>query len=158
MALTYTTSYSASVANLMSLPVYQLDPGTIVVISDDPGVVKESLTSAPLDRPEIWEFASRAVDNVYKDSTVPVIARPTSSRGVQIMIKHGSFTTVTDSDDSTYYKVLPMASWTCVRVPLNELITADLVLDEIKRLTGGLLGTEATSARLAEMVRGALKP
>lgn len=154
--LSYTTSWSAE-TDTLSLSVYALPASSLALTSEAADTVKESLISAPLDRPEQWEFAKKDVSNVYSDTTIPASARPSSSRGVQIMVKHTSFTTVTDSANADYLKILPIVSWTCVRVPVNELTTANMALEEVQRLLGGLLEDEVSSSRIAELIRGALK-
>jgi hypothetical protein len=156
MSLVYTTSYAAETSKI-DIEVSSVPANTLTLITESADQVEESLVSAPLDRPEIWTFGSKQVADVYRDTTVPSSAKPASSRGVQIMVRHDSSTTVTDSADTNYYRVLPFASWICVRVPVNELITADQVLEEVKRMFGGVLRDEDTSGRLAELIRNALK-
>lgn len=156
MALTYTTSYAAETTSI-STSVSAVPATSLTLISEDPDLVTESLISAPLDRPETWSFGKKDVSDIYKDTTVPSSAKPASSRGVQIMVRHDSSTTVTDTENPDYFRILPFASWICVRIPVNELITADQVLAEVKRMIGGVLEDEDTSARLSELIRGALK-
>jgi len=156
MARSYTTSW-ASQTDTLTLPVFAVPASTLTLVSEAADTVKEVLISGPLDRPETWEFARKDVQNVYSDTTVSASTRPTSSRGAQIMVKHSSFVTVTDSEDAAFVKYLPLVSWTCVRVPINELMTSDLVLDEVKRMAGGLLSDQVSSARINQLIQGALR-
>jgi hypothetical protein len=156
MARTYTTSYSNELGSL-AITVSKLPASSITLTGESADQVTESLVSAPLDRPETWTFGKKDVADVYKDTSIPTSARPVTSRGVQIIVRHDSFTAVTDSDNADFFKVLPMSSWTCLRVPINELMDADQCLAELKRMFAGVLGSADTSARLAEMIRGALR-
>lgn len=156
MALHYVTSYHDETSTI-STEVSAVPANSLTMVSESADQVVESLISAPLDRPEIWTFGNKQIADVYRDTTIPSSAKPASSRGVQIMVRHDSYTTVTDDLGFADMRILPFASWICVRVPVNELITADQVLQEVKRMFGGVLRDEDTSGRLAELIRNALK-
>jgi hypothetical protein len=74
------------------------------------------------------------------------------------MVKHSSFTTIVDSEDADFLKILPFTAWTCIRVPVNEYLTAAMAYDEFLRLSGGLVGNAASDARIAQLLSGALRP
>lgn len=159
MAKNYSTPYDSVAESSKEVKISVLNSSDLSLTSEKTDEVTEQTSYSPLSTPELWTFGCKPVQDVYKNTNIQASARPSSSRGVQIMVRHDAITTVTDSADANYLKQLPMACWTCIRVPLNELITEDQILAELKRALAGLFGDgqDVSSARIAELVRGALR-
>lgn len=154
----YSTPY-ASVTATKNLAISELSASDLALLSETSNDVVETTTYSPLDRPEKWTFACKKVSDVYANTGIANTAIPAGRSGVQIMVRHDSVTQVTDSDDGSYLKQLPMSMWTCVRVPVNELITEVQILAELQRGLAGCFGDgeDVSSSRLASLVRGALR-
>lgn len=152
----YGYNTAATKKNLGLLPISAAD---LAVLQDEPEECIESTIASPLDRPERWTFGRKTIDNVYKDTGIQLAAKTVSTRGAQILVKHEAITEITDSDTPNVVKQVPMVSYLVVRAPINECIDADDVLLEVSRMLAGAFGdgTDITSGRLANLIRGALK-
>lgn len=137
---------------------YQLDPSTLVVKEDEPTRCVLETKGVDYDIPETWTFGATAVSDVYKNTGISPIAKAISNTGVQVLVKHEASKKVTDSDDLSYQKICPLKCHIVFTAPKNDLVTADDILEEIKRTCGGFLEMAATSDRVDELIRSALRP
>lgn len=161
MAKQFNTPYTFDDATTKSLSIGILNAADLALTADEPDRAVEKNTSSPLDRPETWTFAISDVNDVYKNTSIASASRPSSIRGVQVMVKHESVTQVTDdaAGAENYLKQLPFSVHVVVRTPINELVTADMVLQEVQRTFGGLFGDgkDVSSSRLKDLLNSALK-
>lgn len=154
----FSTGYESSTAT-KNIAIGVLNASDLSLLEDEPEQCVERLVASPMDRPEKWTFGCKVIPDVYKNTGIASSAKPSSTSGVQIIVKHESVTAVTDSDDADYLKHLPQVSYYVQRVPVNNLMTAEMALQEAKRMLSGLFGSgdDVTSARLAELICGALR-
>jgi hypothetical protein len=153
------TTYSWGTGTaLTGFEPYQLDPATLVLKEDEPTRCVMETKGVDYDIPETWTFGATAISDVYKNSGVSAAAKAVTSRGVQVLVKHEAYAKITDSADLTFQKVVPLEAHLVIKAPTNDLLDADAIFEEIKRMLGGLLEQSATSARLDELIRSALRP
>lgn len=161
MSKIYSTPYTMGDGNEKSISIGIVNGSALAVVADDAEKVVEKNTSSPLDRPEKWTFGCTEVADAYKNTGISPQCKPASTKGVQIMVKHESITQVTDDTvgAENYLKQIPYSCHIVVRAPINELVTADAVLTEVRRTIGGLFGSgnDVTSARLTDLLNSALK-
>lgn len=121
-------------------------------------------TTSPLDQPETIRYAIQNVGNVYAGTPVAVESQSVTKRGVQLLIQLNDILRVTPDEESSSNCCciapydLPISTHIVIRVPLNSNVTADTVLQVVKRNVAALFEGNNTSARLNSMLRGALKP
>lgn len=158
MSKVYSKPYPSDLGT-KSLLISKLDAKDLALIAESSDEVEEQTTYSPLDRPEKWTFGSKQVADVYKNTSIATSAKASSVRGVQLMVRHDCVIQVTDDADASYLRQLPLSCWTCVKVPVNELVTTDLALEELQRALAGLFGDgeDVSSSRLGELIRGALR-
>lgn len=134
---------------------------SLVVKQDEPDkVVVESKTS-PYERPERWEFGWTPIGNMYKSTSVEIAvsARPVTTGGVQLLVKYRGYMQITDSDDPLFLNIIPIDMHSVVRVPINSYVTASDIKVYLQRQIGAFFeDTEATSARIDELIRSPLRP
>lgn len=154
----YSTGYESATAT-KNIAISVLNAADLSILEDEPEQCVERTIASPMDRPERWTFGCKSITDVYKGTGVSTAAKPSSTSGVQIIVKHESMTAVTDSEDANYLKQLPQVSYFVQRVPINDLMTADMALQEAKRMLAGLFGSadDVTSSRLAQLICGALR-
>lgn len=153
-------SYSFdSNATTKNLPVFELGASDLSLISETADTCVEVSTSSPIDRPEKWTFGCKSIENVYKNTGISASVKPASVSGVQIMVRHDQTMQVTDDALSTYTRQIPLCSWICAQVPVNDDVTEDDILLEIKRMLSGALpdGDAVTAARVKQLIRSALR-
>jgi hypothetical protein len=151
----------ASLTPITGFQPFLLTADSLVVKEDEPDrVVVESKTS-PYERPERWEFGWTTISNMYKSTSVDIAsaARPVTAGGVQLLVKYRGFMQVTDPDDSAFLNIIPIDMHSVVRVPINSYVTASDIVTYLKRQIGAFFeDTGATSARIDELIRSALRP
>lgn len=159
MSKTIIFPYPTDASSMKNLPVSIVDGTTLSVISDEPQEVVESSQRASFDAPEVFSFGRKPMNDVYSQSGIAIANRPSSNKGVKLLIKSEQIISVTDTEDSTYLKYLPFTVNFTIVAPVNELITSDIVLQVAKRAAGALLsaGTAVDSTRIAALIRGSLK-
>lgn len=158
MAHIYSTNYSSQTGT-KSIAISVLNGTDLDLTSEDSSEVVEKLAEGPIDAPEVWRFGQQDVADVYKNTGVETAAKPSSVRGVKILVEHKSVRTVTDDSDANFLKKLPSKTTITHTCPLNELTRVDDVLQDIERALAGLFGDsdDVSSSRLASMIRGKLR-
>lgn len=158
MAHIYSTNYSSQ-KGTKSIAISVLNGTDLDLTSEDSSEVVEKLAEGPIDAPEVWRFGQQDVADVYKNTGVETAAKPSSVRGVKILVEHKSVRTVTDDSDANFLKKLPSKTTITHTCPLNELTRVDDVLQDIERALAGLFGDndDVSSSRLASMIRGKLR-
>lgn len=117
-----------------------------------------NLTS-PIDAPETFRFAVSPIKDIYRNSGIEPTMYSPSRRGVNLLVQVVDTLTVTDSADTAYKVMLPIEAHLVCKIPANELVTEDVIIAFIGRLTSGLFDTGlATSARAKALLRGSLLP
>jgi hypothetical protein len=160
MAITKSYGFDVSSATpITGFQPYLVGVSDFVVKKDEPNSVVVETKSSGYDRPERWTFGATSIANVYKGTSVSTDLKPSTSAGVQVLVKYTGFVAVEDTTDPSFLKLIPVEAHTVFQCPVNQYITADDMLVVLKRQTGGLFSNvSATSVRIDELIRGALKP
>lgn len=138
---------------------FLISASELVLKEDEPNSVVVEAKASSYDRPERWTFGATPIRDIYRNQDVAVSAKPVTSRGVQVLVKYNGFVSIEDSADPDYLKLIPVSAHTVVQVPINQYISASDILMILRRQTGALFeDTSATSARIDELIRSALRP
>jgi hypothetical protein len=115
--------------------------------------------TSPLIAPERMRFAVTPIADIYKGTGIdPTLAAP-SKRGLTVLVQLQDTWTVTDSADATYRVDLPVTGHFVLRVPQNEMITADALKTFIGRTMSGFFNTGVvTTERIVGLLRGSMMP
>lgn len=168
MAKTTSFGYTdTKAANPLSISVPQLDYSKDFSrdtrVSRSGEVILTNVTS-PLDQPETLRLAIENVANVYANTQIPTYNRSVTTRGVQLLLQTNDILRVSDAASSDVDCCcdgsfdLPISCHMVIRVPLNQYITADVVMQVAKRNFGMLFDGNNTTARLNQLLRGTLLP
>lgn len=115
--------------------------------------------AAPIDMPERFRFAHNSIVDVYRNTGIDPTMYYASRRGTQILCQLTDVYSVTDDQAPEYQALLPVEAHIVVKVPNNELITAEMAEQLITRMLAGLYETTSPRhTRLSAMLRGALLP
>jgi len=156
------TSFASDTAvagvSSLTMPVDVLNFGTDWrVIKDEPNEVIITNLTTPLDKPSIYRFTWRKVNDAYKQAGIATPANPPTY--TQVMIQYSEIKTEVDSVDATYEKDMVFEAHTVIKVPNNTLVTAQVVLELLQRLSAGYYSTGVVdSGRLQAILRGSLVP
>lgn len=122
-------------------------------------------TTTPMDQPERVRFALSNIKNIYDGTDVSLSSRAVSQAGVSLLVQLNDILRVTPDQGETCccepgYMDFPISTHIVIRTPLTQYITADTVMTVVKRNIAFLFGagSDVTSARLNEMLRGSLLP
>lgn len=134
-------------------------PADFLIKQSLPGEVILTNKTAAVDRPERVRFAAAEVKDVYKGTGIDPALYATSRRGTSVVVDLDSTYSVKDSVDATYESLLPFHGHLVLRVPNNQLVTADVVAAFVKRVTALLFETgSVTSSRISSLQHGSLTP
>lgn len=163
MAYTTTFGYSDSVATKLNLAIPTLSYNQdFSVRSEKADEVVLVNTTTPIDQPETLRFATQTIGNIYNGTQVAAENRSVSQRGIQLLSQLNDILRVVPEDGDGCCGVtafdLPIGSHLVVKVPLNQYVTPDLVLQVVLRNVAMMFNGSVTSERLNELLRGALKP
>lgn len=154
--------YKDSVDTKLSLQIPTLSYGSdFAVTRESAGEVILTNVTSPLDQPETLRMAIQGIGNVYNRTNIALENRSVSQRGVQLLSQVNDVFRVNPDDVGgccTHPFDLPIGGHTVLYVPLSQYVTADIVLEVLKRLTASFFDGSVDSLRLNEMLRGALKP
>lgn len=115
-------------------------------------------TGSSISSPESLRFGCTAVANIYQNSDVDVSNACPSKRGVQIMVEAKDVYSASNTVTGASFE-MPATGRLVIRVPSNECVTTDLVLDILKRTISACYATGLVDAtRLGQLLRGALIP
>jgi hypothetical protein len=139
---------------------YLLSAADVVIKSEAPTqVTAETISDGNYMSPERWTWGNTAIKNVYKGKEVNLAQKPATAGGVQIFIRRDVDIKIENTEDLDFLKLIPLPAWLCVQVPVNQYITATDVYIALERLCGAVVSDpEGTTARLDQLIRGALKP
>jgi hypothetical protein len=160
MAKTLNKGYADSVVATKNVAIPSLSWGTDFKTKvDDPNEVIVTNVTCPLDRPETIRFGYTEIADVYKNTSIDSSVYAPTKRGIQLLAQVNDVYTVTDSVDTQYRVDLPVQAHLVIKVPANELITADEVNKLIARAVSTFYATATvTSEKIAAMIRGSLRP
>lgn len=134
-------------------------PVDFLIKQNLPGEVILTNKTAAIDRPERIRTAAAEVKDVYKGTGIDPALYATSRRGTSIVVDLDSTYSVKDSVDATFESLLPFHGHLVLRVPNNQLVTADVVAAFTKRLVALLFETgSVTSGRISALQHGSLLP
>lgn len=152
------TAVSGATSATLSLPVlnYGVDWGKQTNSGSEAFITN---VTVPLESPQRFKFARADVSNVYTNTGIdPNMMLPTK-RGTSIVCQLTSVYDVVDTENAAFRQQLPISCHVVIKVPNNELITADVVKDYLCRTLAGLFETgSSNSERLALLLRGSLLP
>lgn len=154
------TDTAVSGVTSLNLPISVLNyAADFRVKSDEPGEAIITNLTSPIDCPEQLRFCMSDVKDIYKSSGIDASLWAPSKRGVTILTQLTDVWTVTDSTDSSYRVDLPIEGHLVLKIPANELVTADMIKAFAGRVCSGLFNTGVIdSDRLKSMIRGSLLP
>lgn len=155
----YTDTPVSGVTSL-SLPISVVNFGKDfrVKVNEPQEVIITNLTS-PIDRPEKFRFAMSDIKDIYKNSGIDPNLFSPSKRGVSVLVQLTDTYTVTDSADPTHEVALPLEAHLVLKVPANEAVTTQMIVDFIGRLASGFFETGAVNPnRVKSLCRGSLLP
>lgn len=113
--------------------------------------------TAPTDQPETVRFSQRAVPNVYAGQAIDAASQLPSKTGTATLIELKQNWVQTDSVDALYRRAIPMKCTIALTLPTYGDITADMVLDLLKRTVACAFEKGVvTSSGLAAIQRGIL--
>lgn len=152
-AIAGTTSVS------LTLPTLNFAQDFRVKQDDSKEAIITNLTS-PIDQPERIRWAHSDVSDVYKGAGIDPTLYYQSRKGTQVLVQLTDILSVEDDDVPEYKAVLPLSVHMVIKVPNNDLITEDVIMQEISRLVAALYETTGTETvpRLRGILRGALLP
>lgn len=139
---------------------YLLSAADLVVKSEAPtSVTAETTMSGEYMSSEKWTWGNTAIKNIYKGKDIPIAQQPASVSGVQLFLRRDGEVRIENTEDLDFMKRCPLPAWLCVQVPINQFITAEDVYMAILRLCGSVVSDAGgTTARIDQLMRGALKP
>lgn len=157
--LNYTDTAISGISSL-NLPLSVVNfPVDFRVKVDDPGEAIVTNLTSPIERPETFRFAITEIRDVYKNTSIDANVAAPTRRGVSILCQLNDVYSITDSSDATYQVNLPMQGHIVLKIPSNDLITADVMKTFLGRLVDGLFNSGVVSSgRLASLARGSLLP
>lgn len=159
LSYTHTDTPVQGVASL-ALPIAVLNYGADFRIAKDTPeeAILTNLTSA-IGYPEKIRIAARIVPDVYKNAEVDASLRSLNKRGIEVFVSHTDVAQWKDSDDVTFAEAKPMQMNLTFRFPADGSVTADQMLDYVKRSVSCIFETgSVTSSRINSMVRQVLIP
>lgn len=152
------TPVSGAQAPEITIPVLNYSDDFRIDTNRPSEAILANITS-PLGKPEKIRYAASDVSNVYSGTDVDRALWAPTLKGVSILAQLVDTYTVVDSADPTFEMALPMECHLVVKVPANELITADMVETFIGRLLATLFETGDTgTTRLKALLRKSLVP
>lgn len=126
---------------------------------DDAGEGIVTNLTSPLITPERYRFAVTPIVDIYKGTGIDSSLYAPTKRGVTVLVQLQDTWTVTDSVDTTYRVDLPITGHFVLRIPQNELITAEMLKTFIGRTMSGFFNTGVvTTERIASLLRGSMLP
>lgn len=115
--------------------------------------------TTPYDAPERFRFGRSEIANVFTNSGIDPNFMTTSKRGTSIVCQLNSVLNIVDTERADFKQQLPLSCHLVIKVPNNELLTADEILGYVERTLCGLFETDSNgSSRLNGFIRGALLP
>lgn len=153
------TPISGAVPAKLELPVlnYEKDYG---ILENNAGqaVITDVLSS--VSSPRRLRFARNHISDVYKGTGIDRSLVPPSRNGSSILCQFTDTFSITDSVDPSYEVLLPVSAHCVIKVPNNDLITGDVILNNIilPMVAGLFEPASKDAARIVSMLRGALLP
>lgn len=157
--LNHTDSAVSGVSSL-SLPISVLNYGADFGVQDGNGAELHLVNNtSPIDCPETIRYAVSDVQNIYKGTTIDPNLFMDTKRGVSLLVQLNQVYNVTDSAVPAYNRVLPIKAHMVLQIPVDQVVTADMVQALVGRLCSCLFDTgSASSARIGRLLRGSLRP
>lgn len=127
----------------------------------DKGDMKFQATNktSPLDQPENIRVQASEISDVYKGTSIDPSAYAANRKGLSIVAQVNDILRVSESTDINYQVDLPLSCHIVLKVPQNSNVTADNVMALAGRALACLFDSDqVTSARIANLLRGAMTP
>lgn len=170
MAMTTSFGYTDAVATSLSLPIPTLSYSQNFARDFDKeqkskqkGEIFLTNTTSPFGQPEIARIAIENVGNIYNGSNIATENQAITRKGVSLLVELNDTLAVFPEDDTSgcccdVGYLLPFHCHVVLRVPVNQVVTADMALTVLKRNIGFFFDGDVTSKRLNQMLRGTLSP
>lgn len=144
----------------LSLPISVLNYAADFGVQDGSGAELHLINNtSPIDCPETVRYAITDVANIYKGTAIDPNLFMDTKRGVSLLVQLNQVYTVTDAAVPAYTRVLPIKAHMVLQLPVDQVLTADMVKDIVGRLNSCLFDTGVvTSARISRLLRGSLRP
>lgn len=154
------TDTAVSGVTSLALPVAVLNwKADWRVKENEPSEVILTNLSSPVDRPERFRVGMSDIKDIYRNSGIDATLFAPSRRGVSVLCQLVDTWSITDDSDSSYEVALPVEAHVVLKLPANELITADMIKAFLGRMCSGLFETGSiASDRIKAIVRGSLLP
>lgn len=119
-------------------------------------VIAINVTS-PTDQQEAFRFSQRSVANIYAGQAIDASSQLPSKTGTATLIELRQNWVQTDTVDAMYRRAIPMKCGITLTLPTYGDITADMVLDLLKRTVAAAFEKGVvTSTGMAAIQRGIL--
>lgn len=163
MATIIKPGYTDTIPTKKSIEIPDLSwAADFAVKRDDPSEVILTNTTSPLDQPETIRFAYQSIADIYKNTGIDPSFVATTKRGISLLAQVNDTYRVESEGTTGCCGVtydLPISAHVVLRVPVNQQVTSDIVLDVLLRAVATLFNTgETSSARVNALLRGALMP
>lgn len=157
MALSTSFGYEAASSSLnVSVPV--LDYKDFSPRKVEATEVELTNMTSPVDQPETLRFAITPINNVYQNTGVDPAYYGASRKGFSVLVQLNDILRVTDSVKPEFVQDFPVSAHIVIRGASSQYVSSDNVYSVVKRLVAALTPGTDTSARLNELIRGALMP
>lgn len=158
MAFVFNPGFDKTGQATKNISVAQINSGDFVVTARTTDDVTETNLKSGLATPECFQFGRRLVKDIYANTSVDSAYKCPSKAGIKILLNWTATGTLTDTENSLFRQEFPLSVRTTVTVPASDYISADDVVAIMERAWGGAFedGTDVTSARISELLRGAL--
>lgn len=160
MAKALNWNYAYNDADTKNVSIYDVNwNADFALQSDEPGDCVVVNTTGFTDHPETVRFAINDVANAYTGTGVDPANMAPNKQGFSLLVQTNDLLRVTDSENPTYQKDLPVSCHIVVKSVRDSDLTPDAVEFAIKRMIAALYNTDVTdSSRINELLRKALKP
>lgn len=159
MAYNFDLGFSPSAMTAKNVDIDTIDSTAYVKTGESLDSVNYTCRSSSLGRPETLSFGKRPIKDIYASSSIESAYRCPSKAGIKILVTSSTVASLTETDTPSFRYDFPITVKTVIDVPASDYMTSDQVLDVIKHHWGALFegGTDVTSARITELLRGALE-
>lgn len=165
MAKTIMTSFNYDKpAPHMTADIYAVDvAGTFKAKALGSKELVATNIACPIDMPETVKLSFAEVPNVYAGTGIDPAFYAPSKRGMSLLVQLQTVAKVIDDEDSSYEVHLPISIHSVIKLPYNEMLATDLVVDYFLRSIGAFsvpsadpFGETDCEWNLEALMRGAL--
>jgi len=157
MSLSYSFGYTAASKNAdISVPV--LNNADFAPRKVEANEVELTNMTSPVDQPETVRFAISNVGNIYANTGIDPAYYGASKKGFSVLVQLNDTMRVTDTEKPEFVQDFPISAHIVIKGASSSYLSSDNVYAVAKRLVSCLTPGSDSSARLNELIRGALMP